>query len=650
MQRAAPSPSEDAVRRLEVLQAGLDLVNQGFTIIDTGLRLLAWNRAFFEMLDFPLELARVGTPFEAFMRYNAERGEYGPGAVEDLVAERVQTAREFLPHYFERVRPNGRIIGVRGEPVPGLGFVTVYTDVTEQRRNELLIREQNAELEWRVRERTEAVARSEERLRLVTDAIPALIAYFDRDRVYRFANRGYAAWFGRSKETLVGRSIADVLGPQLHAELAPYVERAMAGETVSYEYAMRRDGATARYANSTLVPEIAADGSVSGVFVLSSDITEQKSAQAALLQAHKMEGVGQLAGGLAHDFNNMLTVVMGNLMGLQERFGGRDGFDELAVPALEATRRGVELIRRLLTLARQQPLAPRSVPVLPLVDSLLRLLRRSLPENILVVTDLGNEPLFVLADPNQLENALLNLAFNARDAMVDGGRLCIGIAPRDVDAKEAAALEIAPGSCVRISVRDSGSGMNAETMQRAVEPFFTTKPFGAGSGLGLAMVYGFARQSGGALQLHSAPGAGTEAVLFLPRGAQAEDYVEEPLPLAAASPDKRLVLLVEDNPEVRPVVRRQLTELGYPVIEAKDGVEAMRILDRVEDVGIVMSDVVMPGGVDGHALAAYTRSRRPGVGVLLMSGYAGDRQGDAPLLPKPFSKGQLATALESVTP
>ena len=638
----------DAVGRLDVLQAGLDLVNQGFTIIDTDLRLVAWNRAFFEMLDFPPELAQVGTPFEAFMRYNAERGEYGPGRVDNLVEDRVSVARGFEPHYFERVRPNGRIIAVRGEPVPGRGFVTIYTDVTEQRRNELLIREQNAELEWRVRERTEAVARSEERLRLVTDAIPALISYFDRDRIYRFANVGYAAWFGRSKETLVGRPVAEILGPLLHAELAPHVERAMAGETVSYEYAMTRADDT-RFANSTLVPEIAADGTVSGVFVLSADVTEHKRAQAALLQAHKMEAVGQLAGGLAHDFNNMLTVLLGNLMGLQERFGGKREFDELAEPALEATRRGVELIRRLLTFARQQPLTPRSVPVLPLVDNVLRLLKRSLPENIAISIDLHPVPLFVLADPYQLENALLNLAFNARDAMADGGQLVIGVDLYEVDAKAAAELDIAPGAYVRIGVRDSGIGMSAETMARALEPFFTTKSFGSGSGLGLAMVYGFVRQSGGALNLKSAPGAGSEIALYLPRGEAVDAYIEEAVPPIAAGAGKCLVLLVEDNGEVRPVVRRQLTELGYPVIEAKDGAEATRILDNVADVGIVISDVVMPGGVDGRALAAHARNRRPGVRVLLMSGYTGARSGDEPLLAKPFSKQQLAVALAGLT-
>ena len=289
----------DIAGRLGLMQAGLDMINQGFTIIDTDLRLVAWNQTFLEMLEVPPELARFGTPFEAFMRCNVERGEYGPGDVEAMVAARVNAAKAFEPHYFERARPNGRIIAVRGEPLPGRGFVTIYTDITEQRRIERLILDQNTELERRVHERTEALARNEERLRLITDAIPALIASFDRGLVYRFANRGYADWFGRSKEDLVGRSVAEILGPQLYAELASDIERALVGETVNYEYAVPQADGQTLYASNTLVPEFDPDGRVSGIFVLSSDITEQKRAQAALLHAQKMEAVGRLSGGLA---------------------------------------------------------------------------------------------------------------------------------------------------------------------------------------------------------------------------------------------------------------------------------------------------------------------------------------------------------------
>ncbi len=524
----------DAAGRLNLLQAGLDMINQGFTIIDSELRLVAWNRTFFDMLEFPDALARFGTPFEAFMRYNAERGEYGPGAVEDLVGERVRAAGRFEAHYFERVRPGGQIIAVRGEPVPGRGFVTIYTDITEQRRFERLIRDQNAELERRVRSRTEALERT----------------------------------------------------------------------------------------------------------------------QAALLHAQKMEAVGQLAGGLAHDFNNMLTVIIGNLVALQDRDGSAATADFLD-PALMAARRGADLIRRLLTFARQQPLAPSPVDVVGLVDSLVLLLRRSLPENVALETDLRDDPLLALADPHQLESAVLNLALNARDAMPAGGELRLAAARRRLDAAAALELEVAPGDYACISVADTGVGMEAATLARALEPFFTTKQFGSGSGLGLSMVYGFARQSGGTMRLRSAAGRGTEVSLFLPQCDAVAAPMEEGVGPLVAAAGLRLVLLVEDDAEVRRIVRLQLTDLGCLVIEAENGAEALRLLESGTEVDVVISDVVMPGGIDGRSLAARARELRPGVAVLLMSGYARDLQpsGEMPvLLPKPFSRQELAAALAAVAP
>lgn len=648
-----PIDATDTAARLDLMQAALDMVNQGFTIIDSNLRLVAWNRGFFEMLEFPPEFGRFGTPFETFMRYNAERGEYGPGPVEELVAKRVDAARAFAPHYFERIRPNGRIIAVSGEPVPGRGFVTLYTDITEQRHSERLIREQNNELERRVAERTEALSRSEERLRLITDAVPALIAYFDREQVYRFANRGYAEWFGRRKDDVPGRSIAEVMGAQLHAELLPQIDAVLEGRSVSYEYSLRRADGTLRHASSTLVPEFCPGGEVRGGYVLSADVTEQKATQAALLQARKMEAVGQLAGGLAHDFNNMLTVVIGNLAALKDRHPDDVALADCLDPALTAARRGVDLIRRLLSFARQQSLEPRPVDVVRLLDELLPLLRRSLPESIAVDFPVPQPGLFAMTDPHQLENALLNLAFNARDAMSGGGRLAIRVASRALAGPAAADLDLAPGDYVEIVVADSGQGMSAAVLVRALEPFFTTKGYAAGSGLGLSMVYGFAKQSGGGLRLSSIPGEGTEAQLHLPCCAPAPRPEPECAGVLPAIAGRGLVLLVEDDAEVRRVVRMQLTGLGYPVIEATNGAEGLALLEQVEEIALVVSDVVMPGGVDGLTLAREVRARRPDVGVLLMSGYAGGPDvpaGDVPLLAKPFASHELAAALASCRP
>ncbi len=517
--------------RLELLLAGLDLIDRGFTLFDVDLRLVASNRVFFEMLEFPAELARQGTPFEAFMRYNAERGDYGPGDVEELVQARVRAALAFEPHRFERVRPNGQIIEVRGQPIAGRGFVTTYSDITAQRTYEKLIREQNAVLEERVEERTAALSR----------------------------------------------------------------------------------------------------------------------AQAALLHAQKFEAVGLLTGGLAHDFNNMLTVVIGNLLALQERDRSAATANFLE-PAVMGARRGAELIRRLLTFARQQPLAPQPVDVVALVRDLELLLRRSLPETISLETQFQGDVLYARADPNQLESALLNLALNARDAMPAGGALTIAADLLELDEAAARALEIAPGSYVRVTVTDSGSGMDSATLARVFEPFFTTKSFGTGSGLGLSMVYGFVKQSEGAVQLVSKPGCGATATLVLPatEAAPAKDDAT-PGPVASL-PDRRIVLLVEDNPEVCKIVRLQLTDLGHQVIEAHNGVEALRVLETVPDVAILLSDVVMPGGIDGRSLAGQARRRWPQLDILLMTAYEQARSpelGDFSLLRKPFSKPELVAALQA---
>ncbi|MBI3145586.1 MAG: PAS-domain containing protein, partial [Pseudogulbenkiania sp.] len=408
--KSTPTHDEEgftaALERHELLHAGLDLIDQGLTVFDADLRLVAWNQAFLDLLDFPEQIARIGTPFEAFIRYNAERGEYGPGDIEQLVAERVAVARQFLAHTLERVRPDGRILKIHGVPLPGKGFISIYTDISTQRNYERLIENENAELDRRVRERTaeleganaglrkakanlDLVAAdlrlSEARLRLITDTVPAFIAYIDRHLVYRFANKGYADWTGRTKETVVGQTVETVMGSELFQTLQPHLRRAQAGQRVGYEYSrVRPDGRTV-YARSTLVPEIGADGQVMGFFSLSLDITEQVLAQNALLRAQKMEAVGELAGGLAHDFNNLLTVVLGNLAALQEKHVHATALMEYVDPAIQAARRGVEVIRQLLTFSRQQPLEPQSIEVGRLVLNLTRLLRSSLPMTVSTV-------------------------------------------------------------------------------------------------------------------------------------------------------------------------------------------------------------------------------------------------------------------------
>ena len=503
------------------------------------------------------------------------------------------------------------------------------------------------------------LSHSELRLRQITDTIPAHVGYFDRDWVFRYGNRRYAQWFGTSSEGMKDRPILEVIGPHVFAQVEDKVRRALAGEEVIYEYSMPGPGGETLFTRSTLVPDFGPDGEVIGCYVHAVDITEQRRTQGALAQAQKMEAIGQLTGGLAHDFNNMLTVVMGNLHGLVDALGDHPAVAEYVEPALAAAEGGAGLIRRLLAFSRQQPIAPVVVEVNELVLDMARMIRRSLPSTITVSTASRDVDLRALVDPNQLESALLNLALNARDAMPNGGELRIECSLECIEGAAAADLELPPGCYVQITVADNGTGMDGATLARVFEPFFTTKKFGLGSGLGMAMVYGFIKQSGGGVRIRSRQAVGTTVSLLLPqapRAAAAPAGAGKAASLASGARlrplEGRLVLLVEDDDKVRDVVRKQLSALGCAVLEAESGHEAADMVENIPAIAIVLSDIVMPGGMDGRALARFVRRFRPELPVVLMSGYAdkaatGLEDGDLPVLGKPFTQELLLEALHA---
>lgn len=639
------------VSRLKQIEAGLDLLDQGITVFDSNLKMVAWNEPFLRLLEFPQSLAYIGADFESFIRHNAERGEYGTGNIEELIKTRVDAARNFQPHNFERIRPDGRILRIRGEPLPLRGFITLYTDITEQRHYENLIREQNSELEERVIHRTEALRRSEAQMRLITDTIPALIAYFDGSRTYRYANRGYCEWFNKSVEEVVGESIDEIIGKRALDSVKHHIAQALSGEQVTYEYAMIRNGVKV-HARSTLVPEFNPEGLVVGCFVLSFDITEQKKLQAALIQAQKMEAIGQLSSGIAHDFNNLLTIIIGNLNLLIDQTAGQPALRELAEPALDAGKRGAELVQRLLSFSRQQPLRPKVIDINDLIRDITPLLDRSLPSRIQLQTNLSESALIARIDAHQLENALLNLVVNARDAMPDGGNISIHTSTMNITEDIAGELDVQSGEHIRIDVVDNGVGMEAEIVARIFEPFFTTKDFGQGSGLGLAMIYGFVKQSGGGIMVQSELDHGTSMSILLPKDDIAtEDITTHDNDQPTISREGQLVLLVEDDSSVRQVVRKQLLELGFPVIEAASAAEAKSLINQIPEISILLTDVIMPGSQNGREMATQAKINNPGLHVVIMSGYeelettTNKTIETIATLSKPFTKKQLAAAL-----
>ena len=642
-----PADISAPLARYQTLQAGLDLLDQGLSIFDADLRLVAWNRAYLRLLDFPEAMGRVGAPFENFIAYNARRGDYGPGDPAQQVAERVQAARTFAPHDVERIRPNGCVLRIRGEPVPGHGFVTLYTDVTAQRRAEAEVLRHNTELEARVAERTDDLRRSEERVRLVMDSIPALVGFFDAQRVYRYLNRGYRDWFGVDTAVPTVVSARAFLGEEVYALVRPHVVRVMRGQAQSFEYELvSRDGQR-RTVRTSLVPERAADGGVSGCFELTFDITEERRSQVLLARAHKLESLTHLTSGLAHDFNNILTVVIGNLAALAQAQPDDAATGEYVQPALAAARRGADLVKGMLSFARRQPLEASAVSVGALIETVAGLVQRVLPETLRLQLDVGTTPLWTWIDAMLLEQALINLVFNARDACGADGRVVLRACATRIDAHVAAPLQLSGGDCIRIDVQDNGSGMDAYTQAHMFDPFFTTKRAGQGTGLGMAVVYGFIKQSGGAIDVHSAPGQGTTVSLWLP-AVQPPEPVDAP-PLPSALPRERgLALMVDDDAEVRRVVRRHLLALGYVVLEAEGGSEALRLLAATQGITLVLTDLAMPGGIDGLAVAQAARDARRS-SVVVMTGNVPDdwpAVAPTPILRKPFTTEQLAAAIE----
>lgn len=666
--------AQPLAQRLGSLQAALDLIDQGFTLINEDLTLVAWNKAFCRLLEFPDSLAYEGASFESFMRYNALRGEYGDGDPERYVKQRVDAARTFQPHVLERVRPNGMVLRVQGVPVPGHGFVTLYSDVTQQRRSEQLIREQNSLLETRVIERTAALQRSEAQMRLITDSIPALVAYFDADLHYRYTNRGYQDWFGIDPAHPELVSAREFLGLETYRTIKPHIKKALQGEAVTFEYEVATINPNGtmpllRLARTTLIPETNAQGDtrqVIGCFELTFDITEQRRAHEMLVQAQKMEALGQLTSGLSHDFNNILTVVLGNLSALSELPEVQRHRADYITPAMDAARRGSELIRGLLSFSRQQPQQTSRVELGQLIANVDRLVRHTLPDSLQLVFIPHDHETWCELDPHQFENALLNLILNARDATESRGHITVLKTHHRLSTTQATPLHLKAGTYACISVSDNGCGMDAATRSRVFEPFFTTKLPGRGSGLGLSMVYGFARQSGGTVDIRSEPGIGTDMQIWLPVA-----HSNDPHPIApcADSPSlssssfdastvigpessPELALLVEDDADVRTIVRRHLLELGFVVVEADNGGEALSIIEQTPNIQLVLSDFVMPGGVDGQVVTAYARQHHIPQ-VVLMSGHLPDikpqpDEGHLPIMPvlaKPFTREQLAAVV-----
>jgi len=431
---------------------------------------------------------------------------------------------------------------------------------------------------------------------------------------------------------------------------------------------VRKDGSEF-WASVVINPIRDRSGNLLGFAKITRDVTEQRDAELALqrtqeqlAQAQKMEGIGQLTGGVAHDFNNLLTVIIGNLESLQRALKSpaldADRLARSVDNAMRGAQRAASLTQRLLAFSRRQPLDPKPIDVGRLVVGMSELLRRTLGEQIAIETVLAGGLWRVLADPNQLEVSILNLAVNARDAMPQGGKLTIETANAYLDEAYAAAqTEVLPGQYMVISISDTGAGMTREVQARAFEPFYTTKDVGQGTGLGLSQVYGFVKQSGGHVKIYSEPGLGTTVKLYLPRLLSDEGgvAVAEAAALAPRSADGQTILVVEDDDDVRANTTGILRELGYAVLEAPDAAAALHLLEAHPEIRLLFTDVGLPGGMNGRQLADAARQTRPELKVLFTTGYArnaivhdGRLDPGVVLIPKPFTYAAVAAKLSDV--
>lgn len=522
----------------------------------------------------------------------------------------------------------------------GSAFVGIINDLTERERTAWALREGA--------ERLEAV---------VATAVDGVILIDATGQVLMF-NPACERLFGYRADEVIGQNVKLLMPEPFRSEHDGYLENyRRTGERkiigIGREVVgLRKDGTT--FPMDLSVGEARQQGAPVFVGVIH-DLTERKRTEEQLVQAQKMEAVGQLSGGIAHDFNNLLTVIIGNASAVSESLKARPDLKRQVDDIVAAGERGAELTRRLLAFGRRQTLLPREIDGNKLVEGMQSLLRRTLREDIeiQIATDPGLWPAF--CDPGQLENAILNLALNAQDAMPKGGHLIIATAnmPLD-DAYRDRYPEVLAGHYVLVSVTDDGEGMLPEVLERAFEPFFTTKEVGKGTGLGLSMVYGFIKQSGGHVSIYSEPGLGTTVRMYLPAieavATAARSEPRHPVIETGSAPRGReRILVAEDDPFVRAFAIGSLESLGYEVIPAMDGREALARLGQEHHVDLLFTDIVMPGGLNGWELADRARLLKPGLKVLLTSGYAvealaerGRLRPGTVLLNKPYRKADLA--------
>ena len=627
----------------DMTRSGLNRIQQALSIYDRDLKLAISNRRFQEMFGLPDRLIAPGSLFSDTIYFLARSGDYGEiGDIDLFVSERVEQAMAFEPHYVERTRSNGMVISVEGSPVRQGGWVTVYTDITPIKRQEALLRGHSDQLSGQLLDRSEALARtnrelgaantaleatkrdlteSEARARVTAEMTPAHIARVGLDQRYTYSNRKLPTILSGGQADIIGKSLRDALGAEAFGQIEPHLKEAYLGQASAFEFDLE-DGA--RRLRVAFTPDDEG-GEVTGAYILSMDVTEEAQARVALAQARKRELAAQLANGLAHDFSNLLTVIVGLQSQIEARTAQGEDISDLVQTTKQAALRGGDLLERLSDISGGRNIAPSPVLVEEMFARLESLAKAAVPGGVSLVFEIEGLERPVVLDQGYTQDALLNLIINASDAVSGHGEITVS-------------AKVRGSGWLDFSVRDDGSGFSAAALERAIDPFFTTKAAGKGTGLGLTMVYDFAKLCGGRVRLENLKAGGARVVVSVPR---------KEVPLGRPP---GLVLLVEDTEELRHSIRQMLRDQGHTVLEADSGEEALA-LAALPNVSFVVSDLMLKGEMTGLDLGRSIRESRADLPVFMVSGLpAGDPvRKDAsaafPLLKKPFSPAELALFL-----
>ena len=633
----------DARTRDAMTRAGLNLIQQALSIYDADLRLVLSNRRFQEMFDLPKSLITPGASFADTIRHVAARGDYGP--LDDLgafVVERVEMAQSFTPHYMERTRGNGQVISVEGTPLPNGGWVTVYTDITQIKRQEDMLRARSEELSGQLSAYSQELSTTnrklastisaleqsqrdlqeiEARTRLTTEMMPAHIAHVGPDRRYTYSNKRLNLVMPGRPANIINRHIAEALGAQTYSLIEPHLNNALDGKSSVFEFT---DELSSRRIRTAFTPDTSDPNQVSGVYVLSMDVTEEAQARATLQQQSKREMASHLTSGLAHDFSNLLTIIMG-AQGRLSKLDLPPDARQLVDATLNAATRGGALLNSIADMVGNRAPHPQAITMKDVFDQLAPLAYSALDAQHNLILKPPKTDKQWLLDAGQLMDALLNLILNARDAIGQSGTITL-------------AAKIVKDTWIEFVVTDTGQGFSKNALKHAFDPFVTTKGEN-GTGLGLSMVYDVAKMNGGSLVLQNGF-RGARVTLRLPARQ------------AIAQRPPGMALLVEDQTDLRDVFRNYLTGMGYSVIEASDAGEARALLGELSEITLILTDLQLKGEETGVDLISSLSDEKPL--VLFMSSLPTTHplvisaQRMAPVLAKPFEIGDLRATLKDV--